>query len=342
MAIKNSKLTFAFREFFPLYWATIRDYSKNDYILITKGKNTDCYYLGDLKEVNKIKKQLLKKEFRLRIIANLKNAIIKIEAYKLKSNVNKMSLKEAQRELKTVFDLVLKWADAYILTEEEYWKGLEKEISQKEQKEISHLRFESKKIIAKFWKYIGREIIPCIVKNGKIKSSHILLYTFDELMKLPKKPNNKILENRKKGWGIIKKNKLRRLMTEKELINYNTLIKKDKKNSSKELQGLPVHNGKVVGIVKLIKSKDMNKDKVFDLKNKILVTEMTKPELVPFLKGCLGIITDEGGLLCHASILAREFKIPCIVGTKHATQILKNNQLIELDANKGIIKVLEK
>jgi len=53
-------------------------------------------------------------------------------------------------------------------------------------------------------------------------------------------------------------------------------------------------------------------------------------------------VTDEGGMTCHAAIVAREMKKPCIVGTKIATQILKNGDLIEIDANKGIVKILNK
>ncbi len=53
------------------------------------------------------------------------------------------------------------------------------------------------------------------------------------------------------------------------------------------------------------------------------------------------VITDEGGLLCHAAIVSREMKKPCIVGTKIATKVLKDNDIIEVDANLGTIKKLE-
>jgi pyruvate,water dikinase len=52
------------------------------------------------------------------------------------------------------------------------------------------------------------------------------------------------------------------------------------------------------------------------------------------------IITDEGGLTCHAAIIARELKIPCVVGTKITTKFLKNGDNVEVDANNGIIKIL--
>ena len=74
----------------------------------------------------------------------------------------------------------------------------------------------------------------------------------------------------------------------------------------------------------------------------IIVTDMTKPDMMIACKNASGIITDEGGVVCHASIIAREFKKPCIVGTKFATQVIKNGDLLELDADNGIVRVLNK
>jgi pyruvate,water dikinase len=75
-------------------------------------------------------------------------------------------------------------------------------------------------------------------------------------------------------------------------------------------------------------------------KDYILVTPMTRPEVVPFLKDAKGIVTDEGGITCHAAIVSRELKIPCIIGTKNATKVLKDGMEIEIDADKGVIKQL--
>lgn len=72
----------------------------------------------------------------------------------------------------------------------------------------------------------------------------------------------------------------------------------------------------------------------------ILVADHTTPELLPIMKKSIAIITDMGGLLSHASITARELSIPCIVGTKVATQVLHDGDTVELDADKGIVKIL--
>ena len=82
--------------------------------------------------------------------------------------------------------------------------------------------------------------------------------------------------------------------------------------------------------------------KVFYEKGDILVTSMTRPEFVPLMKKAGAIITNEGGITSHAAIISRELKIPCIIGTKNATVILKDGDFVEVDANNGIITILKK
>jgi len=67
---------------------------------------------------------------------------------------------------------------------------------------------------------------------------------------------------------------------------------------------------------------------------------MTKPSITPYLSKVRGIITNDGGALCHASIISREMNIPCVIGTVHATEFLKDGDEVVLDANSGIIKKL--
>lgn len=71
----------------------------------------------------------------------------------------------------------------------------------------------------------------------------------------------------------------------------------------------------------------------------VLVCNVTTPKLLPFMKKCSAIITDQGGILSHAAIVARELGKPCIVGTSNATKILKQNDLVEVNANTGIVTI---
>jgi pyruvate,water dikinase len=99
-------------------------------------------------------------------------------------------------------------------------------------------------------------------------------------------------------------------------------------------KGLGASPGMAAGSVKIIKTTD-ELDKVQE--GDILVTVMTTPDMVPAMKRANGIITDEGGVTCHAAIVSRELGIPCVVGTGDATSILPENSQVTLDGNKGIV-----
>ena len=73
----------------------------------------------------------------------------------------------------------------------------------------------------------------------------------------------------------------------------------------------------------------------------ILVTNQTTPEYMPLMKKASAFVTDQGGITCHAAIIAREMKKPCIIGTKIATKFLHDGDLVEVDANKGVVKILK-
>ncbi|HIH43244.1 TPA: hypothetical protein HA246_06385 [Candidatus Woesearchaeota archaeon] len=77
-------------------------------------------------------------------------------------------------------------------------------------------------------------------------------------------------------------------------------------------------------------------------KGEILVTSMTRPDFVPLMKKALAVITDEGGITSHAAVICREFKLPCIVGTKIATKMLKDGMMVEVNGNHGVVRILEK
>ncbi|MFH1696005.1 MAG: PEP-utilizing enzyme [Candidatus Micrarchaeota archaeon] len=96
--------------------------------------------------------------------------------------------------------------------------------------------------------------------------------------------------------------------------------------------------GKAKGKVKIINTqKDIKKMK----KGNILVSIATNPDIVPAMKKASGIVTEQGGVTSHAAIVAREMNTPCLIGTKIATHVFKDNDLVEVNASKGIIKKLK-
>uniref|UniRef100_A0A7C3YFD9 Phosphoenolpyruvate synthase n=1 Tax=Geoglobus ahangari TaxID=113653 RepID=A0A7C3YFD9_9EURY len=120
-----------------------------------------------------------------------------------------------------------------------------------------------------------------------------------------------------------------------------TTIKEEKKEEEKVkkelkilLKGLGASPGIGIGKVKVIFSeKEINKVE----KGDILVTTMTTPDMVPAMKRAAAIVTDEGGLTCHAAIVSRELGVPAVVGTKKATKVLKDGMIVTVDGEKGII-----
>jgi len=100
------------------------------------------------------------------------------------------------------------------------------------------------------------------------------------------------------------------------------------------LQGQGASPGIATGRVAIIKHvKDQGSVKEGD----ILVAKMTNPDMVPAMRRVSGIITDEGGMTCHAAIVSRELGTPAVVGTKKATSLLKDGQIVTIDGDRGII-----
>lgn len=103
------------------------------------------------------------------------------------------------------------------------------------------------------------------------------------------------------------------------------------------IKGYSAFPGKVTGAVRVISDpKQTNNFKAGD----ILIAGATRPEFLPIMHKAAGFVTDAGGILSHAAITAREMQKPCIVGTKIATSVLKDGDVIEVDANHGVVRKL--
>lgn len=117
------------------------------------------------------------------------------------------------------------------------------------------------------------------------------------------------------------------------------LANKVETHEVKELKGQAACLGKATGIVKIIiRPGDMGKIN----KGDILVSIATDPDIVPAMKKASAIVTEQGGVTSHAAIVSRELGTPCVIGTKIATRVLKDGDLVEVDASKGIVKILKR
>jgi len=117
------------------------------------------------------------------------------------------------------------------------------------------------------------------------------------------------------------------------------------KNSARELRGVCAHKGSgaVRGIARIINSDYLdfsNTQSKMDAMNEgdILIAPTTAPDLMPALRKAAAIVTDVGGMLSHAALTARELNKPCIVGTKVASRVFKDGDMVEVDADKGVVR----
>lgn len=172
--------------------------------------------------------------------------------------------------------------------------------------------------------FLFRPVLKVLAKKHNIKFSDLKYYIFDSLIngkpkRLPKK------------FGVIG-------YKGKTYFFDKPQIGEENKKFVSEVNGATAQKGIITGIVKIVSTvKDLPKVKAGD----IMVTFMTSPNFMPAMRLAAAFVTDEGGLTCHAAIVAREMKKPCVIGTKIATKIFKDGDLIEVDADNGIVKLLK-
>ena len=181
------------------------------------------------------------------------------------------------------------------------------------------------------------------LKNTSIVNKKLNFLTTEEIIdyfrgKIDETYVNRDQVKRMRRYLCIYKNQREQIITN----NFSEELKKITEISQsfkavKLIKGSPINRGVVKGIVRII-NQNTPYNKIPP--NSIVVTQMSTPEMTPFLKRAKAVVTDEGGLLCHAAIFAREFKIITILGTKTATKVLHDGDLVEVDANNGLVKKL--
>jgi phosphohistidine swiveling domain-containing protein len=219
-------------------------------------------------------------------------------------------------------------------------KALEKENSPRLKKIIAD--FESIRNSVEYPKFVSVVIHPyldMVAKKLNTTSENASLLTFGEMKSVLDKNESidlrEVLKRNEACFcrGDFSKTKFM-VSTDPKLVS---LLVKPIEGGAKEIVGKSAFPGLVMGKVRIVNT-------VVELKNfkagEVLVSISTNPSLMSALSSAAAIVTDEGGIMCHAAIIARELKKPCIIGTKNATKILKDGDTVEVDANRGIVKVL--
>ncbi len=172
-----------------------------------------------------------------------------------------------------------------------------------------------------------------------IPKSYLRYVYPEEIDKITDPDFKAILESRTQYHVDLETSDKSTKMIDKDALEFfSTLnIHHDKDLFSGEIHGQSSYPGRVKGLVKIVnEKKDIAKVNPGD----ILVSIATNPELLAAMKKAGALVADRGGITCHAAIVSRELKIPCVIGTKIATQVLKDGDLVEVDANCGSVKIL--
>lgn len=186
---------------------------------------------------------------------------------------------------------------------------------------------------------IQNKLLNCLEKEKKLAKDSLSFLTmpeFNNFVRIGDLPKDVALRQR---FILVKKTiNSESIFKKPEVIKKMGLIDDEIENVS-ELKGNIAFKGKVTGLVKIIQ---LISDAVKIEKGNVLVTSMTDPRYLPIMQKAAAFVTDEGGITCHAAIVARELKKPCIIGTKIATKVLKDGDLVEVDAEKGVVTILKR
>lgn len=179
-----------------------------------------------------------------------------------------------------------------------------------------------------------------IEKRMGIEPKEIRYVTSDEVIAFLKEKaaaRKDAIEERKDGFAVYldRENRIACISGAQITTALESFRLLPKQVGLKEIRGMTASKGKAAGKVAIVRGiADLAKVKAGD----VLVAVTTHPDYTIAMRKAAAIITDEGGITSHAAIVAREFSIPCIVGTHCATKLLQNGDKVEVDADGGIVR----
>lgn len=191
----------------------------------------------------------------------------------------------------------------------------------------------------RFFYYIRSKILSEIAKRLNLTQEKLTLMTLDEVMALKHCSVTSVeLAKRSRGCMTVFSEGLHTTYYGGRTYKVLAELLPAPSDNEQLVRGKIACPGEVTARVKVINSfEETNKLN----EGEIIVTSMTTPELTLALEKASGIITDEGGITCHAAIIAREYGVPCLVGTRNATSLLCDGMLVQLDCIHGSFKILE-
>jgi phosphohistidine swiveling domain-containing protein len=191
---------------------------------------------------------------------------------------------------------------------------------------------------------VTNNIVDCLASRWRIQAKFLEVLSTEELISAIKS-NGVTLDGLDSRWerSLIIPTSLNRyrILLGKDIdtfLNSRGIINRKIVKENLELKGQVAQMGKARGRVRLVFGPQHN-NKV--KKGDILVSISTSPQLLPAMKIASAFVTEVGGITSHAAIVARELRRPCIVGVKGVTQLLSDGDLVEVDADKGVVMIIK-
>jgi phosphohistidine swiveling domain-containing protein len=152
---------------------------------------------------------------------------------------------------------------------------------------------------------------------------------------LGKPPAASVLKERLDGFILVPEKYAGMASLEEFASSYRINVEVFERPKDYVIKGVAAQPGRAVGKARIIRMKsDLGKMR----DGEVLVSPMTTPDVFPVMRKACAIVTDEGGMLCHAAIISRELGIPCVIGTKVASEVFKDGDLVEVDADHGVVR----
>jgi len=248
-------------------------------------------------------------------------------------------LYEAEKAIdrESLIRFVEEFMEAYFWIEAMWWiKGMADEnLKDIDCANIVRLREETETLSAATDRIIRKSLEKLYPKLGLLSA----MISFDEL-KGGNIPSEEVLRARDQGFVLINNE----IIIDKnfdDVLKENglELVEESFQMLGEELEGQSASKGRYTGrVVRVMGHNDFAKVQEGD----VLVSPMTMVDFLPVMKIAGAFVTDEGGALCHAAIVARELGKPCIIGTNIVTEVLRDGDLVEVDADNGVVRILEK
>lgn len=337
----------------PLFWMTDPKHEifKEGALVFYKNNVIHIYHLDN------IEAKLSEREYKFfsnklnvvrykKKVKEIRDSIKLITDSYAKLKINRLTADELKEKVFELIGFLDSYSNTYTKTEPIALSKIEADEKKYKEliKELGEMRFALRKEGEPLFYNLFGVFLKEVAKRFGLKVLDLFFYQFDELVKLfdGRKVKDIIVEKRKRGYALIcLKDKKIVLTGEKFNILHKDIVLTKPKTD--RLEGRVAMTGKIRGKVRVILHNKRNiiKEVTNFREGEVLVTEMTRPDTILACKKAAAIITDEGGITSHAAIISRELKIPCVIATKIATQILKTGDIVEVDANKGIVKILK-